>query len=149
MLHSSFYRLLFSMALLDIKEQLTCFVNHCAATQREPGFPVSNSRIPMERIDWPSLGQVAFSDYRLAMVKGKNWFYQHGTSTVTAYYLCVGKTTGKGLIKQVLRSYTTRNISLMLGSVLLPGHSQFPHHLTRAPGCLSAHVPCPFVLGES
>lgn len=77
------------MALAEIMEQqLTHFVNHCAATQSEPGFPFFNSRNPMEGTNWPSLGQVAFSGYyQLPMIKGKNWLYQHSTSTIAIYYL--------------------------------------------------------------
>lgn len=37
------------------------------------------------RNDWPSLGQVPFSDCPLAMVKGKHWLHQHGTSTITIH----------------------------------------------------------------
>lgn len=66
-----------------LEQQHAGFVNDNAVIQRKPDLTFSNSTIPMAGTDWLSVGQIPFSDYQSAMGKGKNWFEEHGTSTLT------------------------------------------------------------------
>ena len=93
---------LLSGPVWHMKQQLTCFVNHCTATQREAGFLFSSSRITMEGTDWvKGLGSGSFLWWPVSNGKRQKPVTPPWHITITVYHLWLGKITDKVLLKQI------------------------------------------------